>query len=102
MLIGQPSIDPIIARDNAHYEMMRRGCMALGAAIDAYRSNTIHGFTKPDPMWLMPFDKAHRKVGPIHNDNPSWHDREPCISCGVRADRHADGGCKSYRRGRAA
>ena len=102
MMIGPSCRDPIIARDERHYELMELGSAALAKAIDAYRSKTIHGFRRAEPIWLMPFDRARREVATIQNDNPNWHDREPCISCGVRADRHAEGGCKSYRRGRAA
>jgi hypothetical protein len=92
MLIGQPSRDPVIIRDEMHYTMMERGSIRLAAAIKLAQ----HGKApKPanDMMWLMPFKGGanHRPAAP--SAMLDYRHRDPCTFCGTRADI----GCKHRR-----
>lgn len=102
MSAGNPANDIILVRDEMHRTMMERGSARLATAIRQHKAGWVPAASNDDLVWLIetPVGTLVREAAiqmPV-----SWHDREPCVSCGVRADRHAEGGCKSFRRGRAA
>lgn len=99
MLYGQPSRDPVIVADEAHRAMMERGSERLWQRIHA------HYLGKPIPAndsfgYPLP-NQVGQKYRPIHEADVAHliADRAPCARCGVRQDRHAEGGCATYRRG---
>lgn len=103
MLIGAPSVDPIIVRDEMHRTMMERGSKRLRQSIEMMRSGHAAKEGPRDLMWLMPFENG-RKVRAAASPSrlALFQQRDPCAGCGVRADRHAESGCANYKRGRAA
>lgn len=102
MHLGQPASDPIVLQDQLHRTMMERGSNRLASAISIYRQGWVPKASNDDVMWLRDIPVGSR-VREAANDiitEPS--NRDPCAGCGVRADRHAESGCASYKRGRAA
>jgi len=89
----------------SHLEAMQRGSAMLGEAID----KMLKGFSPSTPDKLL----WRNASGPESSNGSDTSvrpyeaplaflpaDRTPCAACGVRFDRHSEGGCKSYRRGR--
>lgn len=101
MFIAPACRDPLILRDEMHYTMMERGSRRLAAAVIGYRRGSPPAASNDDVMWLVP----RHPTGKTRVWTPETIDRQyrdPCVTCGVRADRHRLHGCASYRRGRAA
>lgn len=100
MMISPACRDPLILRDEMHYTMMERGSIRLRGAIEAARAGRAPPI-RGDVMWLVP----RQPVGKPRDYQPETivrQDRDPCVTCGVRADRHRLHGCVAYRRGRVA
>lgn len=100
MMIAPACRDPLILRDEMHYTMMERGSIRLRSAIEAARAGRAVP-NRGDVMWLVP----RQPLGKPRDYAPEIivrQHRDPCVTCGVRADRHAENGCASYRRGRVA
>jgi hypothetical protein len=93
MLIGQPSRDPVIIRDEMHYTMMERGSTRLASAIDAYRAGKPAPKAANDVMWLMPLQPGQSHRPAALAPPAEYRHREPCTYCGTRADI----GCKHRR-----
>lgn len=65
----------------------------------------ISEFTRGDPRTTV--EKMRVAPSPGFNRVRDWHNpddverlrqrRDPCRSCGVREDRHAEAGCRRYR-----
>lgn len=102
MSAGNPANDIILVRDEMHRTMMARGSKRLAGAIQQHKSGWVPRASNDDLMWLVETPVGTLVRQAVTQPEPVAINRDPCASCGVRADRHAEGGCKAYRRGRAA
>ena len=93
---GNPSRDMIILGDELHRTMMERGSNRLLEAIKG-RYAAPAGL-----MWVKPYTAGVTVREAVNDAELPAVERNPCVRCGVRRDRHSEGGCASFQRSRVA